>query len=219
MRLVVCDDHALILDALCRALVDEGHEVVQAHNPHEATEQVRTHQPDVCLLDANYPEGSGIEVIPAIREASITTKVVMFSGDASAQVVARAIAAGATGFVRKDRPLSLLLEAILMASRGHLAIEPTLLQDSLKVRDRADDQLWMLSFLTDREWQVLRCIVEGLTTTQIAKALQVRPSTARTHVQNVLAKLGVHSRLQASALVAAHARDVPWPPHVRASSF
>ena len=84
---------------------------------------------------------------------------------------------------------------------------------------RGDDQLWMLTFLTDREWQVLRCVVDGLSTIQIAAALQVRPSTARTHVQNVLAKLGVHSRLQASALVAAHAKDVAWPAHVRASSF
>ncbi|MFC7595512.1 response regulator [Terrabacter sp. GCM10028922] len=219
MRLVVADDHALILDALCMALAGEGHDVVKAHCPEEAVEAARVHQPDVCLLDASFPEGSGIDVIADIRAASSATKVVMFSGDASVQMVARAIAAGAAGFMRKDRPLSDLLEAIAMAARGHLAIEPTLLQSALRARDRGDEQLWMLTFLTDREWQVLRCVVDGLSTIQIAAALQVRPSTARTHVQNVLAKLGVHSRLQASALVAAHVKDVAWPAHVRASSF
>jgi two-component system nitrate/nitrite response regulator NarL len=219
MRLVVCDDHELILDALCAALDGEGHEVVKAHRPAEAVEAVSTYQPEVCLLDANYPEGSGLDVIGDIRAASVGTKVVMFSGDSSVQVVARAIALGAAGFVRKDRPLSDLLEAIAMAAKGHLAIEPTLLQSALRARDRGDEQLWMLTFLTDREWQVLRCVVDGLSTTEIAAALQVRQSTARTHVQNVLAKLGVHSRLQAAALVAAHAKDVAWPAHVRASSF
>jgi len=219
MRLVVCDDHALILDALGVALSEEGHDVVKTRSPQEAIDAVREHQPQVCLLDAHYPEGSGIEAIAEIRAASPETKVVLFSGDASLQVVTGAIAAGAAGFVRKDRPLRELLEAIATAARGQLAIDPSLLQDSLRARDHGDDQLWMLNFLTDREWQVLRCIVDGLSTVQIAKMLQVRPSTARTHVQNVLAKLGVHSRLQASALVAAHARHVPWPAHVRASSF
>ena len=218
MRLVVCDDHALILDALGAVLSEEGHDVVKTRCPQEAIEAVQDHRPEVCLLDAHYPGASGIEAISDLRAACGDTKIVLFSGDASLQVVAGAIAAGAAGFVRKDRPLQELLEAIAMAARGHLAIDPGLLQDSWRARARGDDQLWMIKFLTDREWQVLRCIVDGLSTTQIASTLQVRPSTARTHVQNVLAKLGVHSRLQASALVSAHAKDVPWPAHVRASS-
>jgi DNA-binding NarL/FixJ family response regulator len=73
----------------------------------------------------------------------------------------------------------------------------------------------VLSFLTDREWQVLKCVSDGLSTEEIATELCVRRSTARTHVQNVLTKLGVHSRLQAAALVSANSPDFSWPRHVR----
>jgi len=73
----------------------------------------------------------------------------------------------------------------------------------------------MLKFLTEREWEVMRCIMDGLSTEQIAGQLRVQRSTARTHVQNLLTKLGVHSRLQAAALMAAHASEDTWPVHMR----
>jgi two-component system nitrate/nitrite response regulator NarL len=73
----------------------------------------------------------------------------------------------------------------------------------------------VLKFVTEREWEVLRCIMDGLTTGQMAEHLGVHRSTARTHVQNLLTKLGVHSRLQAAALMTAHASDETWPVHMR----
>ena len=77
------------------------------------------------------------------------------------------------------------------------------------------DPLWQLRFLTDREWEIMRCIMDGLTTAEMAVELGVRGSTARTHVQNLLTKLGVHSRLQAAALMTAHASAENWPAHLR----
>jgi len=73
----------------------------------------------------------------------------------------------------------------------------------------------VLKFLTDREWEVMRCIMEGQTTEQMARSLGVQRSTARTHVQNLLTKLGVHSRLQAAALMTAHATPETWPLQMR----
>ena len=73
----------------------------------------------------------------------------------------------------------------------------------------------MLKFLTEREWEVMRCIMDGMSTDQMADQLGVQPSTARTHVQNLLTKLGVHSRLQAAALITAHASEETWPVHLR----
>jgi two-component system nitrate/nitrite response regulator NarL len=73
----------------------------------------------------------------------------------------------------------------------------------------------VLKLLTDREWEVMRCLIDGLSTQQIADRLTVQRSTARTHVQNLLIKLGVHSRLQAAALMTAHASEVTWPVHLR----
>jgi len=73
----------------------------------------------------------------------------------------------------------------------------------------------MLKFLTEREWEVMRYIMDGLSTEQMADQLRVQRSTARTHVQNLLTKLGVHSRLQAAALMTAHASADTWPVHMR----
>lgn len=215
MKLVLCDDHELILDTLGAALSGLGYDVVTTHGPAEGLEAVREVQPDACLLDVNYPDGSGLDVLPLIRQASPGTKVLIFSADTSSSAVRTAIALGASGYVRKDRGLLHLIEAIDLAIGGHLAVEPGALQAALRTVDAADDPLWTLSFLTDREWEVLRCIADGLGTDEIAAFLNVRRSTARTHVQNLLTKIGVHSRLQAVALVAAHGADINWPPHVR----
>lgn len=215
MKLVLCDDHELILDTLGAALSGLGYDVVTTQCPAEGLEAVREVQPDACLLDVNYPDGSGLDVLPLIRQASPGTKVLIFSADTSSSAVRTAIALGASGYVRKDRGLLHLIEAIDLAIGGHLAVEPGALQAALRTVDAADDPLWTLSFLTDREWEVLRCIADGLGTDEIAAFLNVRRSTARTHVQNLLTKIGVHSRLQAVALVAAHSADINWPPHVR----
>lgn len=215
MKLVVCDDHRLILDTLGAALSDLGYQVTTANGPAEALEAVAEVQPEVCLLDVNFPGASGLDVIASIRAASPCTRVIMFSADASDVSVRRAIAMGASGYVRKDRGLPQLVEAIGLAVSGHLAVEPRMLQSAMRTGDPQESPTWVLSFLTEREWQVLRCITDGLGTDEIATSLNVRRSTARTHVQNVLTKIGVHSRLQAVALVAAHADEIEWPAHVR----
>lgn len=216
MRLVLCDDHALLLEAMEIALSAMGHEVVGvAQDPDEAVCQVAQHRPDVCLLDVNFPDGPSIPAIPRLREAAPETRVVMLSADPVPAVVVHAIEAGAAGFVRKDSPIQRLVEALELVLDGHLAVDPALLQSALRGTDSTKDPLWSLSFLTDREWEVLRCIVEGRSTAEIAAMLHVQSSTARTHVQNVLTKMGVHSRLQAAALIAAHGSEDVWPAHVR----
>jgi two-component system, NarL family, nitrate/nitrite response regulator NarL len=216
MRLVVCDDHRLLLEALGLALADRGHEVVAlAPTPEEAVAAVREFEPDVCLLDVNFPGGSSLAAIREIRAASPRTKVVMLSAEADHGVVGRAIAEGASGYVGKERPIQQIVEMLDQAHRGQMAVEPHLLQQALRPHRASDDPLWALQFLTDREWEVMRCIMDGQTTEEMAESLGVQRSTARTHVQNLLTKLGVHSRLQAAALMAAHGSAETWPLHMR----
>ena len=216
MRLLVCDDHRLLLDALGMALTDRGHTVVAtALDPDEAVEAARQHKPDACLLDVSFPHANGLNAIGRIHEVSPDTKVVMLSGSISRSLVADAIAEGAQGFVGKEKPVSVITEALEMAYQGHLAVDLLLLQEVLRPRPENDDPLWMLKFLTEREWEVMRCIMDGLSTEQMAEQLCVQRSTARTHVQNLLTKLGVHSRLQAAALMTAHASAETWPVHMR----
>jgi two-component system, NarL family, nitrate/nitrite response regulator NarL len=215
MRLIVCDDHRLLLDALGMALSSSGHTVVAtATDPDEAVEAAREHQPDACLLDINFPHANGLNAIGRIHEVSPATKVVILSGSSTRNLVADAIAEGAQGFVGKEKPVGVIVAALEMAVQGQLAVDLLLLQEVLRPA-RNDDPLWMLKFLTEREWEVMRCIMDGLSTEQIAGQLRVQRSTARTHVQNLLTKLGVHSRLQAAALMAAHASAETWPVHMR----
>jgi two-component system nitrate/nitrite response regulator NarL len=216
LRLLVCDDHRVLLDALSMALTAGGHTVVAtATDPDAAVEAAREHQPDVCLLDVNFPNDNGLKAIARIREVSPGTKVVMFSGAMSRGLVADAIAEGAQGFVGKERPVEAIIDALALAHRGHLAVDLVMLQQVLRPEANNDSFLWMLKFLTEREWEVMRCIMDGKTTEQMADQLGVQPSTARTHVQNLLTKLGVHSRLQAATMMAAHASAETWPVHLR----
>jgi two-component system nitrate/nitrite response regulator NarL len=216
MRLVVCDDHRLLLDSLSAALSDNGHTVVtMAIDPDEAVQAAREHQPDACLLDVYFPHDNGLNAIGRIHEVSPNTKVVMLSGSISGALVADAIAQGAAGFVGKEKSIGVVIEALELARQGYLAVDPIVLREAMRPRPRDDDPLWVLKFLTEREWDVLRCLTDGLSTDEIADHLHVQRSTARTHVQNLLIKLGVHSRLQAAALMTAHATEETWPVHMR----
>jgi len=216
MRIVVCDDHLLLLEALGLALAAKGHEVVAlAGPPDEAIRAVEQHRPDVCLLDVNFPDGTSVAAIHKIREISPATKVVMLSAQADHAVVGRAIAEGASGYVGKEKPIGEIIDMLDRAIAGQMAVEPALLQRALRPQKSSDDPLWALQFLTDREWQVMRCIMEGQTTEEMAATLGVQRSTARTHVQNLLTQLGVHSRLQAAALMSAHGAHEAWPVHLR----
>jgi two-component system nitrate/nitrite response regulator NarL len=216
VRLLVCDDHRLLLDALSMALTDNGHAVVAtALDPDEAVEAAREHQPDVCLLDVYFPDGNGLSAIGRIHEVSPDTKVVMLAGSTGVALVSDAIAQGAQGFISKAKPIEAVIEAIEMAHRGYTAVDPLVLQEALRPHPQNDDPLWVLKFLTHREWEVLRCIMDGLSTQQMADRLGVQRGTVRTHVQNLLTKLSVHSRLQAAAMMTAHASEETWPAHLR----
>lgn len=212
MRLLICDDHRLLLDALTMAMTDHGHTVVaSALDPGAAVEAARIHQPDACLLDVNFPQDVGLNAIARIHEVSPDTKVVMLSASRSPVMVLDAIARGAQGFVGKEQPVAILLAALEMASQGSLAVDPLVLRQILQPRGQSEDPLRALMLLTDREWETLRCIMDGLNTAEIADHLGVRRSTAGTHVQNLLSKLGVHSRLQAAALMTPHFSVDPMP--------
>lgn len=198
------------------ALGSRGHQVLAlATSPDEAVAAVERHHPDVCLLDVYFPEGPSLTAIARMRACSPQTKVVMLSGGGDAGLVGQAIAAGAAGYVGKEKPIQEIVEMLDRAMAGQVAVDPGLLQRALRPSTPADDPLWPLRFLTDREWQVMRCIMEGQTTTDIARSLGVQRSTARTHVQNLLTKLGVHSRLQAAALMSTYGTSETWPAHLR----
>jgi two-component system nitrate/nitrite response regulator NarL len=213
MRIVLCDDHALLLDALRPALVRHGHEVLAVTvTPELALEAIRLHRPDVLLLDVSFPEDSGLRVVGTVREISPDTKVVMLSATADPDVASAAIEAGAVGFARKDRGLDGIIRTLDRVMCGETVVDPDVLRTLVgRTRNRQDkhDVRWLATFLTVREREVLTRIGAGQTTDEMATAMGVARSTARTHVQSVLQKLGVHSRLQAATIMFGHPGMTP----------
>jgi two-component system, NarL family, nitrate/nitrite response regulator NarL len=217
MRLVLCDDHQLLLDALASALTDRGH-VVEAvvSSSAAAVDAVVRADPDACLLDIRFPDGDGVEVARQLRELAPRTKVVILSATADPGTVAAAVGAGVAAFSHKDQSIDAIVHVLDRVMDGEIVIEVAGVRESSRRRDAAEsDVARMLRYLTTRELEVLHRLVDGESTEGIAREIGITANTARTHVQNILIKLGAHSRLQAAAMVV----NAGWPGVHQASTL
>ena len=196
--LVLGDDHSVFLDAMAAVLVQRGYRVTVARTVPETIDAVRREQPAVCLIDRHFGGDSGIAAIGPMLAASRRTRVLVLSADPDTKGIQRALQAGAARYLHKTRGVSALTRAIERVQRGEVVIDvpkPSVPRD----RARPSDARRLAAFLTPRERECLVLLVEGLDTGGIAAKLGVSPATVRTHVQSVLMKLGVHSRLEAAS--------------------
>lgn len=205
---VVGDDHGVFVDALSTVL-GQRRLVVRAvaHRASDVLTAVARHTPAVCLLDRTFADGDGIELIPELLAASPRTRVIVVTADPDHGAAARALARGARGFVHKTRGVTALVDAIHDVVDGATVVElPPRRRDPDPIGpDAADTAVGRLaSYLTRRERQCLALMVDGRSTGEIAAEWGVSVTTVRTHVQAVLTKLGVHTRLEAATLAARH---------------
>jgi len=202
MKILLCDDHVLLTDALESLLTTAGHEVFVAHTPGAALDLLAFHQPDVCVLDVCFPEGDGVEVLSRAADRSPATRVLMLSGSRDLETVRTAIDLGAHGYLCKDAGVVEVVRAVERVREGQVVMDPQVAQLlARRHRPRAEGIEWLLGFLTVREREILRRITLGQGTQEMADEMHISRNTARTHVQNVLRKLGVHSRLEAAAAI------------------
>ncbi|MFC1413800.1 response regulator transcription factor [Streptacidiphilus sp. N1-12] len=209
MRLVVADDHRLLAEALATALQLRGHRVLAVGTPvGSAAELVLQRRPEVCLLGIAHPEDpASFDAVRRIRRERPEVGVVVMGGVGAPAGVAAAFGAGAAGYVRQDERIEVVERALTRVRAGEAAVAPELLhtvfQYLLRPSAEPDDEaLRLLRLLTRREVQVLMRIAEGEDTREIAEGMAIAPSTARTHVQRVLMKLGARTRLEAAAVAA-----------------
>ncbi|MFB6837109.1 LuxR C-terminal-related transcriptional regulator [Streptomyces sp. NPDC056361] len=209
VRLVVVDDHRLLAEALASALKLRGHRVLAAAAPvAAAADLVVGRGPEVCLLGTAAPAAPGaFDVVARIKRERPQVAVVVLGPVPSPRGIAAAFAAGASGYVRHDERIEGVERALVKARAGECAVAPALLQGAfaelLHPAAQPDDEAQrLLRMLTQREVEVLVRVAEGEDTRLIAAGMGIAPSTARTHVQRVLMKLGVGSRLEAAALAA-----------------
>jgi DNA-binding NarL/FixJ family response regulator len=208
IRLCICDDHRLLTDALVSILsVEPDIEMVAdpVDNGPAVIEMCRNEKPDVVLMDIDLNgDMNGIVATRHIRDVSPSTRVVVVSGHPRPTVLVEAIEAGAAGFMDKNTAIDDLVGSVRAAAAGEVLVDPTALASLLPVlateRQAADDADSRVSRLTGRERQVLGLMAEGLRNEAIAGRLFISPATVRTHAQNILSKLDVHSQLEAVAL-------------------
>lgn len=201
--LVIGDDHKVFLDALAVVLAQHNFSVTVARTVRETVDAVIRLRPEVCLIDRHFAGDDGLAVIGDLAVAAPGTKVLVLSADPDTDGVLRALSAGAAGYLHKTRGVTALTAAISRVQRGEVVIDVPR-APSTRRPPQQDAARRLAAFLTGRERQCLRLLVEGLDTTGIAAKLGVSRATVRTHVQSLLTKLGVHSRLEAASFAVRH---------------
>lgn len=193
--IVLADDHALVRDVLRKYMEAEPsfRVVAEASEGREAVEAVRTHRPDVAVLDLWMPGLSGAEATRQIVESDSATRVLILTMHEDPSHVREALRAGASGYVVKTAPARQLLEAIEVVRRGQTYVSPAVSHHLVRaVRGEDEGESSILATLTQREREVLQLVAEGLSAKEIAVQLGLAIKTAAAHRANLMAKLGIH---------------------------
>jgi DNA-binding NarL/FixJ family response regulator len=207
VRVLLADEQSLFREAVRAVLQGEADlDVVgEARDGVQAVSEAERVRPDVAILDAGLPNCDGIRATRLIAESLPNCRVLVLGVGSDIRQMVEALEAGARGFLTKETPLADLIDATRKLTRGETLIPPgmlgPLLAHLIHRHREEEDARRRVSQLTRREREVLALLADGADNDTIAQRLVISPETARTHVQNVLHKLDVHSRLEAAAFV------------------
>ncbi|MHB1538327.1 MAG: response regulator [Solirubrobacteraceae bacterium] len=193
IRIILADDHAVVRTGL-RMLLDSepGLEVVaEAGDVDSARRYVRGHRPDVLVLDLNMPGGSSLRSIPAIRDESPQTEIVVLTMQQEPAFAREALSGGALGYVLKEAADDELVEAVRRAAAGESYLHP-----KLGARIASEPAIGPPDDLSEREVDVLRLIALGHTNAEIAEQLFLSVRTVETHRAHILQKLRLSTRAE-----------------------
>jgi DNA-binding NarL/FixJ family response regulator len=211
IRIVIADDHSVVRQGLRMFLgLDPELEVVgEAADGAQALRLARQLRPDVVVMDLLMPVMDGITATAAIRKELPNTEVLALTSVLEDASVVGAVRAGAIGYLLKDTQAEALCQAIKAAAAGQVQLTPKAAARLMQAVSTPESP----EALTERETEVLRLLAQGHSNKQIAHKLQIAEKTVKTHVSNILSKLGVQSRTQATlyavrtGLVSANAAD------------
>ena len=208
MKIIICDDQAVVRDGLELLLgLEKDLQVVgTARDGAEAVELVSQKQPDLVLMDLKMPGMNGIEATRQIRARFPNVKVLVLTTYDDDEWVFDAIRAGASGYLLKDTPREKVVEAIRGTVAGRAFVDPAVagkLLDQVASRQSQPASL-LTKKLTERETDVLRLLASGLNNAEIAGQLHLSEGTVRNHVSAILNKLGVSDRTQAAVIAIQH---------------
>lgn len=199
IRVLIVDDHELIRETLVFVLkVEQDIEVAAtAATGEEALAEARRTRPDVVLMDYLLPDADGAEVTRTIKSERPQTKVVMLTAATGDEVLVKAIEAGCSGFVTKERAVDEIVAAVRAAHVGEALISPSMLA---RVLPKLTQTVPSKGFdLTPREHEILTLLAEGQRNQEIADGLGISLYTVRNHIQSILIKTQAHSKMEAVA--------------------
>lgn len=204
MRVLLIDDHALFREGLAELLKRRRIDTAAAANGRDGVRQAAAFAPDVILLDLRMPEVDGLQTLSQLQREGVSAPVVMLSTSHLRDDLAAALRGGAKGYLLKDMEPDALVEALRRAAAGHTVVAPGLAPQLAElVKREAGGEAGRpppFSALTPRELEILRHLSEGRSNKVIARHLAISDGTVKLHVQSVLRKLGVRSRVEAAVL-------------------
>jgi DNA-binding NarL/FixJ family response regulator len=209
-RLLLVEDHASFRQTLALVFDREpDFEVVaQAGTVAEARLVMDDREADLAVVDLSLPDGEGVELIEELRETNPHFAALVLTASLDRAEHARAVEAGAAGVLHKSADVDEILDSTRRLAAGETLLSPEEVVELLRLagQSREEERVAQASIeqLTRREREVLLALSEGLSNKQIAKRLHMSVDTERTHMMNILNKLGVHSRLQALLFAARH---------------
>jgi two-component system response regulator NreC len=195
IRVVIADDHAVVRSGLRMLLEaqEDLHVVAEAGDVPTAMQVIRAHRPTVAVLDLNMPGGSGLEAIPALRESTPETAIVVLTMQDDPAFARQALQGGALGFVLKESADDELLEAVKLAAQGDTYLNPRL---GARLAAAPPAPAGPPDGLSDRELDVLRLIALGHTNTEIGQQLYLSTRTVETHRAHIQQKTRMSTRAE-----------------------
>jgi two-component system response regulator DevR len=202
IRVFLLDDHEVVRQGL-RALLESGGDIEvvgESGLAQEAAARIPALRPDVAVLDARLPDGSGIEVCRTVRSVDPAIKALILTSYDDDEALFAAIMAGAAGYVLKEITGQDLIGAVHQVAAGNSLIDPTLTARVLERVRNGPGTAPELAGLTEQELKLLALIAEGLTNRQIGERMFLAEKTVKNYVSSILAKLGLERRTQAAVL-------------------